>query len=89
MVEDVSSPYLHKTERTTNAFLREELGFSAGCSALQTTDAWLSWAVGLNLIVLVTDWHPLHISLVDEEVDGDDAAEYKNCLFTNEGDNCF
>ena len=42
MVYDVLSPYLHKTERTTNAFRREELGFSAGCSALQPIDAWLS-----------------------------------------------
>ena len=42
MVYDVSSSYLHKTERTTNAFRREELGFSAGCSALQPIDAWLS-----------------------------------------------
>ena len=65
--------YLHKTERMTDVpcVLIGELSGNAECSALQPNSAWLSWAVGRNLILLVTVLHPLHTSLEDETSDGD------------------
>ena len=60
--------YLHKTERMTDApsVLRGELGNNAGWIALQPNEAWLSCAVGRNLIVLVNVLHPVQASLDDE-----------------------
>ena len=57
--------------------LRGELRFNAGCTALQPNDAWLSWAVGRNLIVLVTVLHPPQALLEDEDSVGDDSIDDK------------
>ena len=54
--------YSHNTDKST-AVLKGKLGFNAGCWALQPNAAWLSWAVGRNLIVLVTVVQPSHASL--------------------------
>ena len=65
--------YLHKTERMTAApsVFRGELGNNAGWIALQPNEAWLSCAVGRNLIVLVNVLHPVQISLDVEASVGD------------------
>ena len=65
--------YLHKTERMTfvPCVLRWELISNAGWIARHPNVAWLSWAVGRNLIVLVTVLHPVQTSLEVEDSVGD------------------
>ena len=55
------------------SILRGELGNNAGWMALQPNEAWLSWADGRNLIVLVNVLHPVQESLEVEVSDGDEA----------------
>ena len=65
--------YLHKTERITFVpwVRRGELRLSAGCRALHPNEAWLSWAVGRNLMVLVSVLHPLQVLSEDEDSTGE------------------
>ena len=59
--------------------LRGELSGNAECSALHPNEAWLSWAVGRNLILLVSVLHPLQISVASDELSNGDVSKIEYC----------